>query len=105
MTAVLAAPMRRNDTVSANRSLDAASSRDRILAAAKTLFAHNGYEQTTTAAIARLAKTSESQLTKHFENKQGVLEAIFAEGWGQINDAARQEIEGEHPQAKLGVIM
>ena len=38
------------------------SSHDRILQAAKQLFASRGYENTTTAQIARAAETSESQL-------------------------------------------
>jgi hypothetical protein len=37
---------------------------DRLLLAAKELFARNGYEQTSTAAIARRAGTSESQLSE-----------------------------------------
>ena len=54
-----------------------ASSRDRLREAAKTLFAECGYEDTTTAAICHLAGTSQSQLIKHFIDKQGTLEAIF----------------------------
>src|ERR1051325_3205791 len=59
----------------------APSSRDRILAAAKQLFAARGYENTSTVAIARQAGTSESQLMKHFGSKEGLLEAIFDAGW------------------------
>jgi AcrR family transcriptional regulator len=56
------------------------SSRERIREAAKSLFAERGYELASTAAICRLAGTSESQLIKHFGNKQGVLEAVFQHG-------------------------
>jgi len=66
-----------------------ASSRERIREAAKTLFAEQGYERTSTAAICRIAGTSESQLIKHFTNKQGLLEAIFQYAWEQINPAVR----------------
>jgi AcrR family transcriptional regulator len=59
----------------------ALSSHDRILAAAKRLFASQGYEATSTMAIARLAGTSESQMMKHFGSKEGLLEAILDEGW------------------------
>ena len=65
------------------------SSRDRIRESAKTLFARHGYESTATAAICRKAGTSESQLLKHFESKQGLLEAIFEDAWQQINPAIR----------------
>jgi len=60
------------------------SSRERILLAAKHLFAHNGYENTSTVAIARDAGTSESQLMKHFGSKQGLLIAILDRGWAGI---------------------
>jgi len=58
-----------------------ASSHDRILASAKRLFASQGYEGTSTMAIARLAGTSESQMMKHFGSKEGLLEAILDAGW------------------------
>ena len=61
------------------------SSRNRILVTAKTLFASLGYDNTSTAVIARNAGTSESQLTEHFGGKAGLLEAIFSEGWDGIN--------------------
>jgi len=60
------------------------SSRERIILAAKHLFAHNGYENTSTVAIAREAGTSESQLMKHFGSKQGLLAAILDRGWAGI---------------------
>ena len=62
------------------------SSHDRILRAAKRLFAQNGYENTSTVAIAREAGTSESQLMKHFGSKQGLLVAIFDRGWISMNE-------------------
>jgi AcrR family transcriptional regulator len=69
------------------------SSRDRLREAAKGLFAESGFEDTTTAAICRLAGTSQSQLIKHFTDKQGVLEAIFEHAWEQINPAVRLATE------------
>ena len=62
------------------------SSHDRILRAAKRLFAQNGYENTSTVAIAREAGTSESQLMKHFGSKQGLLVAIFDRGWASMSE-------------------
>lgn len=60
------------------------SSHDRILQAGRRLFAEDGYENTTTSAIARLAGTSESQLIKHFGSKEGLLEAIFDQAWQRM---------------------
>src|SRR3954463_15142301 len=62
-----------------------ASSHDRILAAAKRLFSTQGYEATSTMAVARLAGTSESQMMKHFGSKEGLLEAILDEGWKSMS--------------------
>lgn len=55
--------------------------RARLLEAGKLLFSIHGFENTSTAAIARQANTSESQLIKHFGSKEGLLESIFDEGW------------------------
>jgi TetR/AcrR family transcriptional regulator len=60
------------------------SSERRLLEAGKRLFAAQGYENTTTSAIARAAGTSESQLVKHFGGKEGLLQRIFEEGWLQL---------------------
>ena len=60
------------------------SSHDRILMAAKRLFALNGYENTSTVAIAREAGTSESQLMKHFGSKRGLLAVILDRGWNSV---------------------
>jgi AcrR family transcriptional regulator len=77
------------------------SSHDRILAAAKQLFASRGYENTSTVAIARLAGTSESQLMKHFGSKEGLLEAIFEQGWEKMGYALRGIHELSTPADKL----
>jgi len=60
------------------------SSQERLLTAAKRLFSSRGYENTSTAMIAREALTSESQLVKHFGGKEGLLEAIFDDGWNRL---------------------
>src|SRR5579863_6751079 len=65
-----------------------ASSHDRILSAGKRLFARNGYENTSTVAIAREAGTSESQLMKHFGSKQGLLSSILDRGWSRVVERA-----------------
>ncbi|HUE86690.1 MAG TPA: helix-turn-helix domain-containing protein [Vicinamibacterales bacterium] len=61
------------------------SSRERLLEAAKRLFAAQGYEQTATSAIAREAGTSESQLMRYFGGKVGLLEALFDDAWNHLN--------------------
>jgi len=73
----------------AAKSAQPFSSRDRLLAAAKHLFAHNGYENTSTVTVAREAGTSESQLMKHFGSKQGLLVAVLERGWEAIAQRVR----------------
>jgi len=67
-------------------------SRTRLLLAGRKLFAENGYESTSTASIARLAGTSESQLIKHFGGKAGLLDAIFVDGWTTLTAWLQQEL-------------
>jgi len=81
------------------------SSRERIRESAKALFAERGYEAATTAAICRLAGTSQSQLIKHFTDKQGLLEAILEHAWEQINPAIRLATESvSSPRQKLQIL-
>ena len=69
------------------------SSHDRILQAGRRLFAEDGYENTTTSAIARQAGTSESQLIKHFGSKEGLLEAIFDKPWQRMAFGVKSVLE------------
>lgn len=73
------------------------SSHDRILQAGRKLFAEDGYENTTTSAIARLAGTSESQLIKHFGSKEGLLEAIFDKAWQRMASGVKKVLESPGP--------
>ena len=68
------------------------TSRSRLLEAGKTLFALNGYEQTPTAAIARAAGSSESQLMRYYGGKAGLLEAIFNQSWESLNQVMQNRI-------------
>lgn len=81
------------------------SSHDRILKAAKHLFAERGYENTSTVAIARLAGTSESQLMKHFGSKEGLLEAIFEQGWDNLSFFYRGVEELSTPLEKIQALL
>jgi AcrR family transcriptional regulator len=68
------------------------STQQRLLKSAKTLFAQRGYEQTSTAAIARDAGTSESQLVRHFGGKRGLLSAVFDQAWYVLNEQIAQRV-------------
>jgi len=71
--------------------------RDRLIKTGKTLFARLGYEQTSTAAIAREAGSSESQLVRYFGGKAGLLDAIFNESWAQVISRFTAEIPATLP--------
>jgi AcrR family transcriptional regulator len=73
------------------------SSHDRILQAGRALFAEDGYENTTTSAIARRAGTSESQLIKHFSSKEGLLEGIFDQAWQRMAQGVQSAQRKEAP--------
>jgi AcrR family transcriptional regulator len=75
-----------------SRPSEPASSRTRLLQAAKRLFAHHGYEQTATSAIARDAGTSESQLMRYFGGKVGLLDALFEEAWTDLNRRVNEAV-------------
>ncbi len=78
--------------------------RERLLEAGKILFSVHGFENTSTAAVARQANTSESQLIKHFGSKEGLLEAIFDHGWQGL-DFISQAIKAlPSPAEKLRMI-
>jgi len=79
------------------------TSRDRLLPAGKELFAKVGYEQASTASIARAAGTSESQLVRYFEGKAGLLEAIFNTGWAPLTDDVRKMVAAA-PHAREAVL-
>ena len=81
------------------------SSYDRLLEAARTLFASRGYESTSTAMIAREAKSSESQLVKHFGGKEGLLEAIFEDGWKKMGYMFEAIEVAPSPRDKLRMLL
>jgi AcrR family transcriptional regulator len=78
---------------------------DRLLHAAKQMFAADGFENTSTAAIARAAGTSESQLIKHFKSKEGLLEAIFHAAWAKMSYVFTAVDVVQSPREKLRMMM
>jgi AcrR family transcriptional regulator len=53
---------------------------EKILDAARWLFAEEGYKATSTQKVARKAGVSEGLIFRHFNNKEGLLHAILAQG-------------------------
>jgi AcrR family transcriptional regulator len=58
--------------------------KNRIIRAALHLFAHHGYDKTTTKELATVAKVAEGTLFRHFENKKAILIEVTTLGWIEI---------------------
>jgi len=63
-----------------------ASVKERILTAAKSLYAEKGHRETKLREIASEARTSESQVVKYFHSKAGVLDALLIQARSRIQD-------------------
>ncbi|MCL5734952.1 MAG: TetR/AcrR family transcriptional regulator [Actinobacteria bacterium] len=64
----------------------------RIMRAAEQLFFANGYANTPLRTIANEAGTSESGVLRLYNSKNGLLRAVYADCWGQINDYVDAEM-------------
>jgi len=53
---------------------------ENILASALELFAREGYKATSTSKVAKHAGVSEGLIFRHFDSKEGLLEAIMKQG-------------------------
>ena len=60
------------------------SVRENILAAGRHLFCVVGYDGTSVEAICRQAKATELEFILHFGRKDGLLVAIFEDGWQRL---------------------
>ena len=58
--------------------------KEKILHAALELFARDGFKSTSTSKVAKHAGVSEGLIFRHFENKDGLLQAIILEGEERI---------------------
>jgi AcrR family transcriptional regulator len=54
---------------------------DKILQAARKLFARHGYDGTTTKELAEKAGIAEGTLFRHFANKKAILVEVATQGW------------------------
>ncbi|GAB3641678.1 TetR/AcrR family transcriptional regulator [Spirosoma arcticum] len=69
-----------------------------ILTVALRLFASQGYENTPTSQIAKEAGVSEGLIFRHFENKDGLLRALIADGQARVQvlmDRIAQETDSK----------
>lgn len=57
---------------------------EKILQAALQLFAREGYHATSTSKVAKEAGVSEGLIFRHFNNKEGLMQAILDEGENRL---------------------
>lgn len=69
--------------------------RGRILAAARTLFAKQGFEATTVDEIAELADVAPATFFNHFQNKQTLLGLMTGEVFEYLHSMTAQHLERE----------
>lgn len=78
------------------------SSRWRLRAAAKTLFAQRGYEATAISDVTRAAGTSHSQFLKYYSGKGELRREIIDEEWTELRKAiVLASISVQSPAEKL----
>ena len=80
--------------------LKAAQRREQLMDVATKLFARNGYEATTTAAIALAAGVTEPILYRHFKSKQELFVAIVKEVSDRTMRHWQELIEGVEDPAE-----
>ncbi|MDX2362412.1 MAG: helix-turn-helix domain-containing protein [Crocinitomicaceae bacterium] len=74
---------------------------ENILNIALRLFAKNGYDATSTNKIAKAAGVSEGLIFRHFDNKEGLLNAIVAIGMERANAYFETILSCTDPKEKI----
>jgi AcrR family transcriptional regulator len=75
--------------------------RNRILLAARRLFASEGFNETTTLEIARAADVSHAFLLNQFRGKDQLLVEVLDAGWSPITKRIRALFRIQIPQRRL----
>ncbi|PWF46036.1 TetR/AcrR family transcriptional regulator [Massilia glaciei] len=71
----------------------------RILAASSELFLEGGYDALSVRAIAARAQMSTIGIYNHFQGKQGILDALYAEGFERV--VCGMDVQDPDPRAAL----
>jgi AcrR family transcriptional regulator len=79
--------------------------KETILQTALQLFADQGYENTPTSQIARVAGVSEGLIFRHFENKEGLFKAILDEGQARLQQYVDRIEREPDPKKRIGLVI
>ena len=90
-----------NQTTSSNEP----QTRRKILQAAQKLFAHKGYNGTTTRDLAQKAGVAEGTIFRHFANKKAILVQLATDGWIEILTDLLTELSEMGSYKAVGQVM
>ncbi len=79
--------------------------RERILAAAETVFAKHGFFAARVAEIAKEAGVADGTIYLYFKSKDDLLISLFESRMKQVNEALRTAIEAEAPRDQLSAFI
>jgi AcrR family transcriptional regulator len=80
--------------------------RERIIDAARTIFAERGFHGTTTRELAHGAEISEALMFKHFPNKQAIYEAMLSDCMkGQAGGEFKRILDLEPSTSTLAIFL
>ncbi|MFT4825569.1 MAG: AcrR family transcriptional regulator [Halioglobus sp.] len=74
------------------------TNKEKILEAASVLFLSGGTGALSVRAIARAAGVSTIGIYSHFEGKQGILDALYIEGFEKVDEAMTVATDGVAPR-------
>jgi AcrR family transcriptional regulator len=82
-----------------NEEFKMSTNKNKILQAATTLLLEKGLAGMSVRAIAKLAGVSTIGIYSHFQGKQGILDALYIEGYGYVGEAMLTASQIEAPKA------
>lgn len=74
---------------------------ENIIHSALRLFAENGYDATSTSKIAKAAGVSEGLIFRHFDNKEGLLNAVVEIGMERANTYFESILSIANPKERI----
>lgn len=84
-----------NKTSQHSQTAASLSTRKKILEAASELFLEGGVSALSVRAIAKQAGLSTIGIYSHFNGKQGVLDALYIDGFNRVYDAMDVDVDGD----------
>lgn len=84
--------------------IEVIETKDKIISAARILFANHGFEGTSIRDIAREAEVNIASVNYHFTNKENLFAAILSMGYLQCSKAMREMYDRNQPNLEDSLI-